>query len=468
MIDAVETSIFASLFSALCEEMGAALMLSAFSPNIKERRDFSTALFSPEGRLVAQAAHIPVHLGSMGFALRGVLGALELGPGDMAVLNDPYLGGTHLPDITVVAPVHAGGRLAGYVANRAHHSDIGGRTAGSMGAATCLTDEGLIIGPTRLVEAGNVVSPAFDAILAAVRTPDERAGDLQAQIAANRTGARRLAELCAREGSDRAAEAMQAVLGHGRRVALATLGCFPPGSYSAEDFLDDDGLGLTDIPIRCRVTLRPDRFVADFTGTAPQVPGNLNAVFPVTFAAVAYCFRCLMPPRTPSSAGCFEPLEVLAPAGCLLNPERPAAVAAGNVETSQRIVDTVLLALSRALPDRVPAASSGSMNNFAFTGVDPASGQPFSYYETIAGGMGARPGAAGLDAVHTHMTNTLNTPVEALELAYPVRVTRYEVRRGSGGRGRHAGGNGVVREIEVLCDAELSISSERRRREPYG
>lgn len=468
-MDAITLAIYSQLFAAICDEMGTALMRSAFSPNIKERRDFSTALFTPDGRMLAQAAHIPVHLGSMGFAVRGVLEALTLHDGDVALLNDPYRGGTHLPDLTVVTPVHATGRLVGYAATRAHHADIGGSTPGSMPVARSLAEEGLIIGPCKLVEAGRINTGVLAPLLAAVRTPDERRGDLDAQTAACRAGAARLAALCDRDGVAAVLESMEAVLAHGERVARAAIAELPPGTYRASDRLDDDGFGHLDLPIVCSLTVEPTgALVVDFSGTAPQTEGNLNAVFPVTFAAVAYCLRCLMPPGTPSSAGCWAPLRLFAPPGTLVNPLPPAPVAAGNVETSQRIVDVVLAALARAVPHRIPAASAGTMNNLALGGTDPRTGRAFSYYETIGGGMGGRPGSPGLDAVQTHMTNTLNTPVESLELHYPLRVERYSLRDGSGGPGLHPGGRGVVREIRALADGVFTLLTERRRHAPPG
>ncbi len=467
-MNSIELSIYAGLFSAICEEMGTALMRSAFSPNIKERRDFSTALFTAEGDLLAQAAHVPVHLGSMGFALQGIRGKLDLKRGDVACVNDPYLGGTHLPDITVIAPVHAGRTLIGYVVNRAHHADVGGSQPGSMPVARRLEEEGQIISPCKLISRGRVVDSVMQGILDAVRTPEERRGDLGAQVAANHVGATRLAELAERDGNGKIRRAMKAVIEYGERLSRDTVRDIPDGTYRSRDLLDDDGFGNRDIPICCRVDVEGESLRVDFAGTASQVEGNLNAVYPVTFAAVAYCLRCLMPPDTPSSAGCFRPLDVRAPEGSLLNPRRPAAVAAGNVETSQRVVDTVLAALAQALPDRIPAASAGTMNNLTLGGEDPVSGGPFGYYETLAGGMGGRPRSPGLDAVQTHMTNTLNTPVESLELHYPLRVLRYTLRRGSGGAGRMRGGNGVIREVQVLVDTSLSLLTERRRRGPPG
>lgn len=464
----IDLSIYASLFWSLCEEMGRSLMRSAFSPNIKERRDYSTALFTPDGHMVAQADHMPVHLGSMGFALQGILGRFPLNAGDMALLNDPYCGGTHLPDLTLIAPVHDDGLLLGYVANRAHHSDIGGSSPGSMPVAHTLEEEGLVIPPTLLVRGGEIVRDSLDWIRANVRVPEEREGDLRAQIASNVTGIRRLVEMVQRRGVDEVRRAFDEVLRYGARTLATTLAEMPCGTFTYEDVLDDDGFGNRDIRIACRLTLDGHRALVDFDGSAHQVEGNLNAVYPVTFAATAYCFRCLMPEETPSSSGCFEHLDIRAPRGSVLNPSAPAPVAAGNVETSQRIVDVVFGALAQALPDRVPASSAGTMNNLAFGGIDPATGKTFSYYETIAGGMGGRPGRPGLDAVQTHMTNTLNTPVEALELHYPLRLRRYALRRGSGGEGLHRGGDGVVRELEILTDAELSILSERRLRGPPG
>ena len=468
--DAAELEIFKNLFHSVAEEMGAALRRSAFSPNIKERRDYSCAVFDGRRRVVAMGDHMPVHLGSMPMSVAAAAEALELGPGDIAMLNDPYAGGTHLPDITLVMPVFpsAGARPLFYVANRAHHADIGGARPASMGLSEEIYQEGLRIPPVRLVRGGILDRGAMALVLANVRTPGEREGDLAAQVAACRLGERRLKDLEAKYGAAQTAFYLDALQRYAERLMRAALARIPPGRYQAEDFLDDDGYGSPPVRLRVAIQVRGDRAVVDFSGSAPACRGSVNAVMAITYSAVFYVFRCLLGEEVPASAGLMAPVAVRAPEGSVVNAQPPSAVAAGNVETSQRIVDVLLKALAQALPDRIPAASSGTMNNLSFGGLDPRTGQPFAYYETIAGGMGARPGADGLSGVHTHMTNSLNTPFEALENTYPVRVRRYAVRRGSGGRGTFRGGDGLIREIEFLAPVRGSILSDRRRTLPYG
>ncbi len=468
-IDPAELEIFKNLFHAVAEEMGAALRRSAFSPNIKERRDYSCAVFDGRGRVVAMGDHMPVHLGSMPMSVAAAVGALGLGPGDIAMLNDPYAGGTHLPDITLVMPVFSGGaRPLFYVANRAHHADVGGARPASMGLSEEIYQEGFRIPPVLVARDGKIERDVMALLLANVRTPVEREGDLQAQIAACRLGARRLLEIEARYGGRRVALYLDALQAYAERLMRAALARIPNGRYSAEDFMDDDGFSPEPVRLRVTIEIRGERALVDFAGTAPACRGSINAVLAITASAVFYVFRCLLGEDVPACAGLMAPIELRAPLGTVVNAQAAAAVAAGNVETSQRIVDVLLRALAHALPDRIPAASSGTMNNLSFGSIDPRTGQPFAYYETIAGGMGARPVADGLDAVHTHMTNSLNTPIEALETAYPVRVRRYAVRRGSGGRGRFRGGDGVIREIEFLSRVQGSILSDRRARGPYG
>lgn len=489
-LDAAELEIFKNLFHSVAEEMGAALRRSAFSPNIKERRDYSCAVFDGGGRVVAMGDHMPVHLGSMPMSVAAAIGALDLAPGDIAILNDPYAGGTHLPDITLVAPVYASARERGtekfsrkrpsarrrhsdaspefYVASRAHHSDIGGAQPASMGLSTEIYQEGLRIPPLALVRGGNIQRDVMALILANVRTPREREGDLTAQIAACRLGGRRLIEILEKYGRDKTRFYLDALQRYSAQLMREALQAIPNGSFAAEDFLDDDGFTSRPVRLRVRITIRDGRAIVDFAGSAPAQKGSVNAVFAITFSAVFYVFRCLLGEDVPACAGLMDPIEVLAPEGSVLDASAPAAVAAGNVETSQRAVDVLFRALSRALPKRIPAASSGTMNNLSFGGIDPRSGEPFAYYETIAGGMGARPGADGLSGIHTHMTNSLNTPIEALESAYPVRVRSYSLRPGSGGRGRSRGGDGIIREIEFLTDVRGSILSDRRRFGPYG
>jgi N-methylhydantoinase B len=477
MGDPVELEIFKSLFHSIAEEMGAALRRTAFSPNIKERRDYSCAVFDGQGEVVAMGDHMPVHLGSMPMSVRAAVETLTLEAGDVAILNDPFCGGTHLPDITLVAPVFSAGRKARqpafYVASRAHHADVGGMYAGSMGSCREIYQEGVRIPPIKLIAKGRVQQDILRLLLNNVRTPQERQGDLNAQIAACHTGASRLSEVVERYGLPRVRRVMQELQTYSEALMRAFLRQVPPGVYAAEDFLDDDGAGSG--PVRIAVTLRArpapagkPLITVDFTGSSPQVGGSVNAVEAITWSACFYVFRCLLQEDVPAAAGLMRPVRMIAPAGTVVNSRPPAAVAGGNVETSQRIVDTLLRALAQALPDRVPAGSSGTMNNLTIGGIDERTGEPFAYYETIAGGMGARPDRDGVSGVHTHMTNSLNTPAEALEYAYPLRVTRYSLRQASGGQGKFRGGDGIVREVELLSDAEVTLLADRRSRGPYG
>ena len=464
-LDGVGLGLFASRIEAVCDEMGAVLRRSAFSPNIRDRLDFSCAVFDPAGELCAQAAHIPVHLGSMAYAMHDLVRAVDWAAGDMLIVNDPFLGGTHLPDVTLIAPVFLDGELIGFVANRAHHADIGASSPGSMPISRRLDEEGLVIPPSRLLRGGQLDADFFSRITRTTAHPRGAQGDFQAQISANRAGVSRLAALAAGGGADYL-HALAALNAYAERLAAAALADIPPGTYRYTDYMDDDGQGNLDLPIAVSVTVSAEAIDVDFTGTAAQVDGNINCPLAVAAAAVYYVFRCLMPAHTPACAGSFRPLRLQAPRGCLVNAERPAAVAAGNVETSSRIVDAVLGALAQALPERIPAASQGSMNNLAM-GRRAAAGS-WDYYETLGGGMGAGPQAAGLSGVQTHMTNTLNTPIEVLESQYPLRVRRYALRGGSGGAGQRRGGDGVIREYEFLEPAQITILSERRRRAPWG
>ncbi|WP_298037254.1 hydantoinase B/oxoprolinase family protein [uncultured Desulfuromonas sp.] len=467
-IDPIRLEVLKNRFASLTEEMGAALMRTAFSPNIKERRDFSCALFDREGEMVAQAAHIPVHLGSMPLSVAAALGRADLAPGDMVLLNDPYRGGTHLPDVTLVTPVFFGEeRPAFYLANRAHHADVGGMTAGSLPLSTEIFQEGLRIPPVKIVRGGKIDRELLAMVLANVRTPVEREGDLTAQIAANRTGERRLREIVEGCGLEETEGYCRALLDYGARMMEEVVAAIPDGSYAFEDLLDDDGAGLENIPVRCTVTIRGKEAVVDFSKCAPQVPGCLNAVRAITLSAVFYVFRLLAPEEVPGNAGCMRPIGVRTKPGTVADCTFPAAVAGGNVETSQRLVDVLLGALAQALPERIPAASCGSMNNLTVGGAAPG-GELFAYYETVAGGAGGGPAGEGASGIQTHMTNTLNTPVEALEHAYPLRVRRYALRVGSGGPGRHRGGDGVTKEIELLAPARITLIGERRRTAPYG
>lgn len=449
-MNAVDLSLTQTMLEAAAEQMGATLQRAAFSANIKERRDFSCALFDVEGRLLAQAAHIPVHLGSMPESVAAVLAALpDLPAGQSAIVNDPYHGGSHLPDVTLVTPVDLDGRRLGYAASRAHFADIGGTFPGGMGLSTHIDEEGVRLPPMPLEQGAAQ-------LIAAARKPDEVRGDLAAQAAANRVGAEALRRL-ARQPTY--AEAAAALHEHGERFMRETLRTIPNGTYETADVLDDDGAGTIDIPLRCVVTVA-DAITIDLTASADAVPGCVNCPAAVTRSAVYYVFACLMHAQfedAPLNAGSFSPLQVLTRPGSVLHAAYPSAVCAGNTETSMRVVDLVFAVLRKALPDRVPAASSGSMNSVAF------GGNGWSYYETIPGGAGASPTCAGAAAVHTHMTNTRNTPAEAMELQYPLRVTRYEVAEATGGAGDLPGGDGVVRELEALADCEATLLTERRR-----
>jgi len=523
--DPIELEIFKNLYHSIAEEMGAALRRTAFSPNIKERRDYSCAVFDAAGEVIAMGDHMPVHLGSMPMSVRAAIEAFAIDdgaiqPADVVMLNDPFRGGTHLPDITLVAPVYvahaaaphavagnspaktrrnrkavAANRPDFYVASRAHHADVGGTFPGSMGLCREIYQEGIRIPPVKLMTQGALNADVLALLLNNVRTPEEREGDLGAQIAACHTGAERLREVCSRYGVERARRAAADLQNYSEELMRAFLQRVPPGDYRAEDFLDGDG--ITDRPVKIAVKVKVwdqknvrdqkkvwDRVsdpvarhrrasklpmvTVDFTGSDSQVEGSINAVAAITYSACFYVFRCLLAEDVPAAAGLMRPIHVIAPEGTIVNAHPPAAVAGGNVETSQRIVDTLLRALAQAIPDRIPAAAAGTMNNLTIGGIDPSSGEPFAYYETIAGGMGARPDKPGISGVHTHMTNSLNTPAEALEYAYPLRVRRYSLRPGSGGRGKFSGGDGIVREIEVLTDCEVTLLADRRSRGPWG
>ena len=470
--DPVELAIFQSAVHSIAEEMGAALRRTALSPNIKERRDYSCAVFDGRGRAIAMGDHMPVHLGSMPMSVQAAIAAIEFAPGDIAILNDPYAGGTHLPDITMVLPVFLedGTKPVFYVANRAHHADVGGKFAGSMGPATTIEDEGIRISPVRIVRGRRVDREVLDWILRSVRTPEERQGDLDAQIGACRVGERRVLELASKYGMERLTEWGDELLDYSERLVRAELAKMPAGIFDADDWLDDDG--VTDNPIRIAVRLKIDPAIGevdvDFAGSSPQVAGAVNAVRAITLSACFYVLRCLLPEDAPATEGILRPLTLHTPEGSIVNARPPAPVAGGNVETSQRIVDVLMRALAKAVPERVPAASAGTMSNVTIGGVDPRTGEAFAYYETAAGGMGARPGMDGISGVHTHMTNSLNTPVEALEYAYPFRVRRYGYRYGSGGEGKFRGGDGLIREVELLADAEVTLLADRRKFRPYG
>ncbi|HTV05758.1 MAG TPA: hydantoinase B/oxoprolinase family protein [Acidobacteriaceae bacterium] len=470
--DAVELAVFQSAVHSIAEEMGAALRRTALSPNIKERRDYSCAVFDAEGSVIAMGDHMPVHLGSMPMSVRAAVAAIRLAPGDIAILNDPYAGGTHLPDITMVLPVilPGQGEPAFYVSNRAHHADVGGSFPGSMGPANEIFQEGIRIPPVRIVRGGKIDREILDLILLNVRTPKEREGDLESQIGACRVGEQRILQLVEKYGISKLQALIEQLLDYSERLVRAELRRIPAGDFSAEDWMDDDG--VTDAPRRISVQLRfrPDAasIHVDFSGSSAQVAGSVNAVRAITLSACFYMLRCLLADDAPATAGILRPLTLETPPGSIVDALPPAPVAGGNVETSQRIVDVLLRALAKAVPARVPAASAGTMSNLTIGGIDPRTGEPFTYYETTAGGMGARPGSDGISGVQTHMTNSLNTPIEALEYAYPFRVRRYAYRYGSGGAGQFRGGDGLIREVEMLADAQVTLLAERRKFRPYG
>jgi len=490
--DPTTLEIYRALYTSVAEEMGVTLRRTSFSPNIKERRDYSCAVFDAAGRVIAQGDHMPVHLGSMPMAVAAALREVEIRPGDVVALNDPFAGGTHLPDVTLVMgvfpetgssrnavtrrkakssprlPVSASPRPLFYVANRAHHADIGGATPGSMGLATDVYGEGVRIPPIKIVSGGETCADVMKLILNNVRSSNERRADFAAQTGSLKTGEMRLLEIVARRGEKEARDYAAHLISYSARMMRRAIAAIPDGTYQAEDALDDDGIVSNRIPIRVTIAVKGERARVDFTGSSPQVAGAVNAVEAITVSAVSYCFRCLVGDDVPASAGLIEPIEVIAPAGTIVNATHPASVAGGNVETSQRIVDTVFKALAKAIPERIPAASQGTMNNLTIGGIDPRTGKEFSYYETVAGGMGARAELDGMSATHSHMTNSLNTPAEALEYAYPLRVREYRIRQGSGGKGRHQGGDGTIREIETLANATMALLSDRRVQPPYG
>jgi len=471
-VDPIELAIFRSAVHSVAEEMGAALRRTALSPNIKERRDYSCAVFDGEARVIAMGDHMPVHLGSMPMSVEAAVAATQFAPGDIVLLNDPYAGGTHLPDITMVLPVFLpGGEKPGfYVSARAHHADVGGCFPGSMGPAREIYQEGIRIPPVRIARGGEVDRDVLSLILMNVRTPAERDGDLAAQIGACRVGERRMLELVEKYGESRLRTLIEQLLNYSERLVRAELRRMPAGEFVAEDWLDDDGIGEEPIRIAVKMEIDPEAATmrVDFGGSSAQVVGSVNAVRAITLSACFYVLRCLLGYDAPATAGILVPLTLVTEPGSVVDARPPAPVAGGNVETSQRIVDVLMRALAAAAPDRVPAASAGTMSNLTIGGIDPRSGQPFTYYETMAGGMGARPGLDGISGVHTHMTNSLNTPIEALEYAYPFRVRKYAYRLGAGGAGRFRGGDGLIREIELLAPAQVTLLAERRRFHPWG
>jgi len=481
-VDPADVTFFSNLFASIAEEMGVTLARTAFSPNIKERRDFSCAVFDGKGRMLAQAAHIPVHLGALPMSVEAVRNAFpKLQAGDAVIANDPYAGGTHLPDITMVTPFFAGSRARtpfALLVTRAHHADVGGIAPGSLPLATDIYQEGLRIPPVKLFSRGTLNHALLEVLNANVRTPEERQGDLRAQRAAHDVGAKRLREAVEKYTLAKLQEQTDTLIRYGRRLMESLIRKIPDGCYRFEDRLDDDGVSSSPLPIRVRLTIKGARAEVDFGNSAAGCRGSMNAVGSVTRSAVYYCFLCLLSTPSPLldkafeepplNAGCLEPITVVAPEGSIVNARAPAAVAGGNVETSQRIVDVVLGALAQALPDLIPAASQGTMNNLTLGGRDTRSQRPFAYYETIGGGVGGAPDRDGLDGLQVHMTNTMNTPIEALEFAYPLRVERYAIARKTGGRGKRCGGNGLLRDVRVLAEAHGSLLTERRERGPYG
>jgi N-methylhydantoinase B len=490
--DPVKLEVYRHLLSAIAEEMGAVLRKASFSPNIKERRDYSCALFDAHGNMIAQAAHIPVHLGSMPLSVKSAIdkfsnNGIGLSPGDTIILNDPFLGGTHLPDITMVTPVFISDSLAehkdqlasafantaddlpiAFVASRAHHADIGGISPGSMPIAREIYQEGLIIPPIKIASQGRINQDVLELILANVRTPDERSGDTKAQFGANQRGVDRLLELIHRYGIQEVSNYMHELLVYTEWMTRQLISQLPDGIFSFTDYLDNNGITNQKVPIKVKITIRNDSAVVDFSGSARQQESSVNAVYAITLSAVNYVFRSLIGLDTPNNSGCLVPISIIAPRGTVINAVHPAPVAGGNVETSQRIVDVLLGALAQACPDPIPAASQGTMNNVSIGGWDPFREKYFTYYETIGGGTGASLLDDGISAIHSHMTNTLNTPVEALEYAYPLQVVQYGIRLHSGGSGAHQGGDGIVRKIKLLSNAQVTLLTERRRTSPYG
>ncbi|WP_022670015.1 hydantoinase B/oxoprolinase family protein [Hippea alviniae] len=469
-VNPILLEVFKNKLSSVSEEMGVSLNRTAFSPNIKERRDFSCAVFDSNGDMIAQAAHIPVHLGSMPMSVKEAIKDFEFKEGDMVVLNDPFKGGTHLPDITIVAGVFVDGidKPVFFVANRAHHADVGGMSSGSMPLSTNIFQEGIIIPPLKIVEEGKINENVFKLLLNNVRTPYEREGDFKAQIMANMTGIKRLKEMIEKYSLETVRFYSKELMNYSERIMRKTINDIPDGVYSFTDYLDDDGISKENIKIHLDLTIKGDEAILDFSKSDRQVDGSINAVYAITLSAVLYVFRSLIKEEIPTNTGILRPIKLITKKGTIVDATFPAAVAGGNVETSQRIVDVILGALSIAIPDKIPAASQGTMNNIAIGGINSKTNEPFAYYETLGGGMGATPYSHGESAIHSHMTNTLNTPIEALEYSYPFLVKRYSIRENSGGVGKFLGGNGLIKEIELLDDAEITVLSERRKLAPYG
>lgn len=467
---AVEIEIFRHLFASVAEEMGVTLGRTGYSPNIKERHDYSCAVFLGDGRMLAQAAHIPVHLGAMPASVRAAIEqTAPFQPGDVVILNDPYLGGTHLPDITLVSPLFVSNAPTPdfFIASRAHHADIGGMSPGSMPISTELYQEGLIIPPIKLVEAKKLNNGVQSLIIRNSRTPDERLGDLAAQQAAHQVGERRMKELIARYGLESVTHQAEALIDYARRLTETLIGDLPDGQVTFSDKLDNDGHTTDPVPIKVTLTISGSELIVNFAGSAPAVQGNVNAVRAIVESVVGYTLRCIAGDALPMNQGVFAPVDIRIPENSILDAKAPHAVAGGNVETSMRITDVMFGAFAQLLPDRIPAASQGTMNNLTFGGISPE-GIAFAYYETMGGGSGASATADGASGIHCHMSNTLNTPIEAMELSMPVRVITYAIRRGSGGLGQQQGGDGLIREIQFLTPTQVTLLTERREAGPYG
>ena len=467
-LSAFELEIYQNILSSIAEEMGVVLIRAGFSPNIKERRDLSCAIFLANGDMIAQAAHIPIHLGSMSFAVRAVLDMPEIDEGDILILNDPFRGGTHLPDITCIMPVFHNKKLEFFVASRAHHADIGGLTPGSMPLSTSIDEEGILISPSKLYRKGKLNRGLFKQILNSTRDPQEREGDFNAQVGAIELGEKRIRETIKKYSLKKLKEAGAELLDYSEKIMKDVIRQIPEGTYEFEDFMDNDGAGTNKIPIKAKISVKGRLAKVEFSGSSAQVRGNLNAPYSVTTAATIYVFQCLAPPTMPLNSGPLRAVEVIVDEDSILNAKYPSAVVGGNVETSQRVVDVVFGALSKAIPTKVQAASAGTMSNFTFGGKNPRTGRDFAYYETIAGGMGGRLGLDGVSAVQTHMTNTLNTPVESLERELPVMLNTYSIRKNSGGNGKYRGGDSIIREYKFLSPVTVSMITERRKFSPYG
>ncbi|MGH7885644.1 MAG: hydantoinase B/oxoprolinase family protein [Thermodesulfobacteriota bacterium] len=467
-LNLLELEIFKNQLSTIAEEMGTVLIRAAFSPNIKERRDLSCAIFNSEGEMIAQAAHIPVHLGSMSFSIKTVLEEEKIENGDIFILNDPFKGGTHLPDITCIAPLFIKGKMEFLVASRAHHGDVGGKTPGSMPLSTTIYEEGIIIPPTRIYKKGILNEALFNKIINQTRNPKEREGDFRAQISSLEIGRKRLLEIIEKYSASKIKAASMSLMNYSESITRAVIQDIPDGLYEFEDYLDDDGAGAENIPISVKIEIKGNSASLDFKGSSKKVNGCLNTPLSVTTAAVVYCFQCLAPSELPLNSGSLRAIKIIVDDDSILNAKYPSAVAGGNVETSQRVVDVVFGALSKAVPEKIQAASAGTMSNITFGGINPETRAEFTYYETIAGGMGGRLGFNGVNAVQTHMTNTLNTPIESIEKELPVMIESYSIKKNSGGHAKFNGGNGVVREYKFLNDSEVTLITERRKRTPWG